>query len=132
MIKLISIKFAGNIFLIVSGLLALFHILVLTNIVSSDMVWGGQIADSETNLFIMEMVSLFATLVFMYVVAIRIGYLRQGKSGKTNSIGVWLVFAYLMLNTLGNLASGVSLENLIFTPVSLLLAFCAFRLAIEK
>jgi len=38
----------------------------------------------------------------------------------------------LILNTLGNLASGVSFEKLIFAPITLVLAFCAFRLAIEK
>jgi hypothetical protein len=47
-------------------------------------------------------------------------------------VGIWLVFAYLLLNTLGNLASGISFEKLVFAPITILLAFCAFRLAIEK
>jgi hypothetical protein len=45
---------------------------------------------------------------------------------------VWLIFVFLLLNTLGNLASGVSFENLIAAPVTIILALCAFRLAIEK
>jgi hypothetical protein len=48
------------------------------------------------------------------------------------NIGVWLVFAFLLLNTLGNLASGVSFENLIAAPITIILALCALRLAIEK
>ena len=37
-----------------------------------------------------------------------------------------------ILNTIGNRASGVTVENLIFTPLTLVIAFCALRLAIEK
>ena len=61
--------------------------------------------------------------------------MKQIKSGKSNrwiNIGVWIVFAYLVLNTLGNFASGVSLETLVFGPLTIIMAFCALRLAIEK
>jgi hypothetical protein len=33
---------------------------------------------------------------------------------------------------IANFASGVAFENLIFAPVAVVLAFCAFRLAMEK
>jgi hypothetical protein len=45
---------------------------------------------------------------------------------------VWIIFVFLLLNTLGNLASGVSAENFVFAPITLVLALCALRLAIEK
>ena len=48
------------------------------------------------------------------------------------NIGVWIIFIFLLLNTLGNLASDVSAENFIFAPVTIVLALCAFRLRIEK
>jgi hypothetical protein len=38
----------------------------------------------------------------------------------------------MLLNTLGNLASGASFENLIAAPITVILALCALRLAIEK
>jgi hypothetical protein len=46
------------------------------------------------------------------------------------TVGVWLIFAYLLLNTVGNLASGVAFEKLLFAPLTLFLALCAFRLAL--
>jgi len=60
------------------------------------------------------------------------GYVQVGKFYTAINIGVWLIFAYLLLNTLGNLASGISLEKLLFAPITIILALCALRLAIEK
>lgn len=130
--KLISVKLAGNLLLISLGLLAIFDILIILNVVPSSIVWGGQIKDSATNLIILELIALVVTLIFAIVIAAKMDYIKAGGFTKAVSIGVWIIFAYLILNTLGNLASGVSFENLIFAPITLALAFCAFRLAIEK
>lgn len=61
------------------------------------------------------------------------------------SLGLLLIFHLLvLLNFLpadmiwggqanaDNLASGVSAENFILAPITLILALCAFRLAVEK
>jgi hypothetical protein len=48
------------------------------------------------------------------------------------TILLWIIFAYSLLNALGNLASGVSVENLIFAPISILIAVLVLRLALEK
>ena len=52
--KLISEKLAGNLLLISLGLLAIFDILILLNIVPSNIVWGGQIKDPAANLVVLE------------------------------------------------------------------------------
>jgi hypothetical protein len=51
-------------------------------------------------------------------------------SGLVN-FGVWLIFAFLLLNTLGNLASGATFESLFAAPLTILVALCALRLALE-
>ena len=130
--KLISEKLAGNLLLISLGLLAIFDILILLNIVPSNIVWGGQIKDPAVNLIVLELIALVVTFIFAIVITAKMGYIKAGGFTKAVNIGVWIIFAYLILNTLGNLASGVSFENLIFSPITLALAFCAFRLAIEK
>ena len=130
--KLINAKLVGNVLLIALGLLAIFDILVLLNVVPSNVLWGGAIKGSTTNLLVLETIALFVTFVFAIIVAAKIDYIRAGKFKKVVNIGVWVIFAYLLLNTVGNLASGVSFENLIFAPITVVLAFCAFRLAIEK
>ena len=130
--KLISAKLAGNILLAAMGLLFVFHILVLLKVIPADIVWGGRIQGVPSNLFTLEIVSLLVTLLFMLIIAAKIGYIQAGKLLGAVNIGVWLILAYLILNTLGNFASGVSFENLIAAPITVILALCAFRLAIEK
>lgn len=128
--KLVSARLAGNILLVSLGLLLVFHVLVLLKVVPADMIWGGNA--NAGNLITLEVVAIAVTLFFGLVIASKTGYVNAGKFTGVVNILVWLVFAFLLLNTLGNLASGVSAENFIFAPVTVILAFCAFRLAVEK
>jgi hypothetical protein len=130
--KLISPKLAGKILLVLFGLLVIFHILVITNLFPTNVVWGGQAGGSPSNLRALETVSLLLTVLFAMVVAARIGYIKAGKLGKVINILLWIIFAYLLLNTAGNLASNSSLEKLLFTPITILAAFLVLRLAVEK
>jgi hypothetical protein len=128
--KLISVKIAGNVLLISLGLLLVFHVLVLLGIVPADIIWGGQA--NSANLIALEIVAMIVTLFFGFIIASKMGYVKAGKLAIVENIAVWLVFIFLLLNTLGNLASGISTESLIFAPITLVLALCALRLAIEK
>ena len=130
--KWISAKVAGNILLFSLGLLFLFHVLVLLKAIPADIVWGGQIGGVPKNLVALEAVALLVTAFFILIVAAKTGYVQADKWSGVINVGIWLIFAYLLLNTLGNLASGISFEKLMFAPVTIILAFCAFRLAIEK
>jgi hypothetical protein len=130
--KLIGARLAGNILLASLGLLFIFHVLVLLGILPAGIVWGGQIRGAQANLLTLESAALLVTLLFIVIVAAKIGYIRADKLSGIVNIGVWLIFAFLLLNTLGNLASGVSFENLIAAPITIFLALCALRLAIEK
>jgi len=130
--KLISMKLAGNLLLGSLGLLAMFHILVLLRVIPADIVWGGAIQNSTTSLFPLEMISLFVALLFAVVIAAKAGYIKALRFQAAVNIGVWVVFAILLLSMVANFASGVAFENLIFAPIAVVLAFCAYRLAIEK
>ena len=130
--NLISAKLAGNILLAAFGLLAVFHVLVLLGVIPAEIVWGGMIQGVPSNLITLEIISLLVTLLFLAIIAARTGVIPAGRFSGAVRVGVWLIFAYLLLNTLGNLASGVSFENLVFAPVTIFLALCAFRLATEK
>ncbi len=129
--KLISAKWAANILLISFGLLAVFDIFILLNILPSDIVWGGQIKDPTSKLIFVA-TGFFVIFLFAIIVAAKVNYIQAEKFRKAANIGIWVMFVYLILNTLGNLVSSVSFENLIFAPITLVLAFCALRLAIEK
>ena len=130
--KLISMKLAGNLLLGSSGLLAVFHLLVLLGVIPADIVWGGAIQNSTTSLFPLEMISLLVTLLFAVVIAAKAGYIKVFRFQTAVNIGVWVVFAILLLSMLANFASGVAFENLVFAPIAVVLAFCAYRLASGK
>ncbi len=127
--KIISASLAGKILLGALILLMLLHILILLRVVPSDIIWGGQI--NSTNLVTLEIIALFMILVFIGIVAAKMGFIKLGRFKRVVNIGVWIIFVYLLLNTVGNLASGVSVEKLILAPITLVMAFCALRLAIE-
>ena len=130
--KLVSAKLAGNILLASMGLLFIFHLLVLIKVIPADIVWGGQIKGVQANLIMLEAVALLVILFFTLIIAAKTGYIKAVKFAAVVNIGVWLIFAFMLLNTLGNLASGNSFENLVFAPITIILAFCAYRLAMEK
>jgi len=129
--KIISAKIAGNILIIFLLLLFIFHILILLRIVPYEIVWGGQIRNSSS-LIIFEVIALFLTLVFILIISMKIGYIKAGKFRKIINIGVWFIFVYFLLNIIGNLASGVSMEKLIFAPITIIITLLAFILAVEE
>ena len=130
--KLLSAKLAGRILIGAFVLMLIMHVLVLTGVMPSNLIWGGQVAADGSNLLQLEIVAISLTLIFAGIAAGKMKTLNSGKSNRWINIGVWIVFAYLVLNTLGNFASGVSLETLVFGPLTIIMAFCALRLALEK
>ncbi len=130
--KLISAKLAGNILLGIYGLLILFHLLVLARVVPSGVVWGGQLGESPTNLVTQETIAVVVTAFFMVIVASKLDYIKAGKFSKVIQVLLWVIFVYSLLNIVGNIASSSSAEKWIFIPISIVVAFLVFRLAIEK
>jgi hypothetical protein len=128
--NIITAKLAGNILLASTGGLFVFHILVLLGVVPFEMIWGGQAG--ARNIVVLEIVAMLIILVFAGIVAVKAGYINADTLRGAVNVGAWLIFGFLLLNTLGNLASGVSAENFVFAPFTFVLALCAFRLAIEK
>jgi len=123
---------AGIILLSAFGLLLVLHILIIAQVVPANIVWGGQIKADQSNLMQMEIVAITLTVFFAGIVAAKIKSLRANNPKKLITIGMWVVFAYLVLNTLGNFASGGSAETWFFSPLTIVMALCALRLAIEK
>jgi len=130
--KVIPVKLAGSVLLIALVLLAILHVLILFQVVPPGIVWGGQLGGSPGNLVVLETIALLVTLFFALIIAVKAGFIRTTRFKRAAGLGMWLVFAYFVLNTFGNLASGVSTERLLFAPITILLAVLALRLALEK
>jgi len=130
--KVMSSNLAGKILLATFILMLILHILILSQIIPANIVWGGQINEDQSNLVPLEIVAILVTLVLTGIVAAKIDLINAGKFKKATNVGMWVVFAYLILNIFGNFASGISAETLFFGPLTIVMAFCALRLAIEK
>ncbi len=131
--KLIHPKISGIVLLILMALMAVFHILVISGIVPQHMVWGGQLKDvPRSEVVMLESIAFIITLLFILIIAMRLDYIFAGKYKKVVNAGIWVIFGFMILSTLGNLNSSVTIEKLIFTPVSIISALCALRLGITK
>ncbi|MCK4699855.1 MAG: hypothetical protein KAT38_05960 [Bacteroidales bacterium] len=128
--KLLSAKLAGTILLVFMFLLIIFHLLIIFNVIPMDIFLGGQIKNTSTNILLMELIALVVTLVFILIITAKIN--KSAKYRKLVNIGVWIIFIYLILNTLANLASEQFIEKAVLAPMTLIMSFFAFRLAIEK
>jgi len=129
--RLISTRTSGNVLLALFALLAAFHIVLLFNLLPSSIVWGGR-AGSSSALPGLLTISLIFNFLFAIAVAVKIGYIKVAKDSRVINSLLWLIFAYLLLNTAGNFLSNSSFEKLLFTPITIVAAFLVFRLAIEK
>jgi hypothetical protein len=124
-------KLAGIVFITISTIALFMHVLILLNVLPHDFVWGGRLK-SEENLILLESLSIIVQIIFISIIAVKAGYLFEGKFKRTANVGTWVIFAIMVLNTIGNLASNSALETMAMTPVTIVLALLAFRLAIEK
>ena len=131
MTKLLSAKGTGNVLLILFGLLVIFHILILFNLLPSNIVWGGRVGSSASPRALLT-VSLIFNILFALVVSAKIGYIDVGNLNRVINVFLWMIFAYLLLNTAGNLASSSTLEKLVFTPITIVAAILVFRLVMER
>jgi hypothetical protein len=123
---------AATTLLVILGALAIFHVLMLADALPSGIAWGGQAADSPQTLRTLEVVGLVVTVLFAAVVAAKAGFIGSTRVRGPARIGVWIMFGYFVLNVIGNLASASGVERAIFTPISLVVALLALRLAVEK
>lgn len=129
--SLISFKLAGKITITIIVLFIIFHILVLLSIVPSNLVWGGQITDDAT-VMKHEILCLIRSFIFLAVIIEKLNQNKITKFKKLYNIVFWFLIIYYVINSIANLASGVMLEKLIFTPITVILSILLFRLAIEK
>ena len=127
--SLFNPNLAGNTLLIILGLLIVFHLLVMAGIVPYDIVWTGKI-NSRAQLLRMESVSLVVLALAILMVALRMNYLAFLDAPTVVDVGMWVLFAFFLLNTLGNLTAKSPIEKYGFGTLTLLMSLCCLVLAI--
>ncbi len=108
------------------------HFLILIRVIPAAIVWGGRVAADQSNLYQLEIIAIAAILIFLGLVIAKLRKLKLGVSNRWINVGIWAMFGYLILNTLGNFASGISAETLVFGPLTIVMGLSALRLALEK
>lgn len=128
--NLISERFAGRALTVIFSLTILFHLAVIAGLVPIDMIWGGRLKTQEA-LYVFESISLVLNALMLWVVIIRMNYVKISVNPKVIRVVLWLMFLLFLLNTLGNLMAFNNLETYIFTPVTFLMVVFSLRLAIK-
>ncbi|OCT16295.1 hypothetical protein A8709_02355 [Paenibacillus pectinilyticus] len=129
--KLLSKGLACKIIIAMNTIILMMHVLILLRILPADFVWGGRVY-SESDVTILESISIVVQALFILIIAVKAGYLLHGHFKRTVHAAIWVMFGFMVLNTLGNLASNSSMETIIMTPLTGVLALLLFRLGIEK
>jgi len=129
--KIISESAAGKSLLALLSAIMLFHVLVIINVIPYGIIWGGRIRNRK-ELINLELISIIVNAIMIFVVLIRTGMVGFSIRRRWMRLLFWMMFAFFLLNTLGNLVSLNQVEKFIFTPITLFLSFCSLRLALAK
>jgi hypothetical protein len=117
--------------IIILGLTVVFHVLTVGGVCPMDLVWGGRITE-KNDFYIMESISISVNVLFIFIIVGRGGYLTLGLSKRFFIVGVWIIAALFILNTVGNIFSLNEMERLVFTPVTLILSVAGILLNVSK
>lgn len=109
----------------------LFHVLALLRIVPYEMLWGGRLQNPD-QMVVFESVAILINAIMLGVVCIRARIIQWILKPSVIKIALWIMVVLFALNTLGNLFSKNTLEQLIFTPVTFVLSIFCWRLTIGK
>lgn len=119
---------ARVLFLAISVIAIVYHVLILTGVVDFRYAWGGRLKGRD------EMIQMesFSILIQVLLMAIVLWTPRVVKRGPRLVLGVtfFLLGFLFLLNTAGNLMALTAFERYAFTPMTLLASICAFRMAL--
>ena len=130
MIYKIPFRFAVNSLLTLLSLVMIFHLLILTQVIPYNIVWGGNLQNTE-QMIVFEIVSLLINTLIIITIAIKGKYLKFNLSQRLTDLLIWLFVILFSINTLGNLFAKASIETIAFTPMTFLSALFCFRIVLE-
>lgn len=111
--------------------LSIFHILVLVGVIPYNIVWGGRLK-SETEMYRFEGTSLLIISLFLFFSLVQAQVFSIKFPKIVTKLVLWIMLVLFSLNTVGNLLTKSSLETMIFTPITALLAIFSLILLYTK
>ncbi|MBL7127254.1 MAG: hypothetical protein ISS58_08680 [Dehalococcoidales bacterium] len=109
-----------------------FQILLALGFPFGQVAWGGKYIKLPPGLRIASIFSVAIYVLASILVLERAAIVSVINKSTVVTTGVWILVAFLALNTLSNLASRSKLEKLIMTPVSVTLGLLCLAVAISS
>jgi hypothetical protein len=129
--KLLTHKKAATVALSFLAMLILYHLLILTSIISYENVWAGKLKTLQ-QMYQFEGISIVMTILISWFIAMRSEILKPLIPQRFISVLMWLLVVIFTLNTLGNLQATSQFEKFVFTPITILLTLLSILLALKN
>ncbi|MFN2136096.1 MAG: hypothetical protein ACK2UK_09095 [Candidatus Promineifilaceae bacterium] len=123
---------AANVATVLFGIVAVLQLLLALGVLPVTMAWGGTQTELTLGLRLAGVGAAVVLALFAYVIRRRAGLIGDPPPSTVIKILSWVITAFMVLNTLGNLASQSTAEKIVFAPLTILLAICCFIVSISK
>lgn len=126
----ISDKTIGVILAIFSSFGLVLGLLAVTGIISTKYVWGGKVTE-HSQLIKYELVTLVINLFILWVIAMRVGFMKNRLNTKVLRAVLIVLMLIMLLNTIGNLFAQTMFEKMLAIP-TLISAIGFYTLAARR
>lgn len=123
---------AANIATLLFAIVIILQLLLVLGILPVTMFWGGTQTELTLGLRLASVAAAIILALFAYVIRRRAGLIGSPPPSTLVKILSWVITAFMVLNTLGNLASQSTAEKIVFAPLTILLAITCFIVSISK
>ncbi len=109
---------------IILGLLTaviVFHTLIITQIISYEIVWAGKLK-SVNEMYVFEIISILVNVLLITVLLLKGNVIKHKINDKIINGILWFFVFVFALNTFGNLLAKSLFEKVVFTPITLISA----------
>ena len=108
------------------------QIFLAAGILPISMAWGGRQSQLTVSLRIASIISAVLLGVFIYVIRYRAGLVGKIPIPKIIIVVSWIITAFMAFNTLGNVTSFSSNEQLFFGPITFVLTVACLLVSASK
>ncbi len=124
-IQKLSPRAACRVLIILPALFLVFHALILVGILPKNIVWGGRLTGAT--FYPLEALAIVLNLLLMLAGSVAAGYVTAPRAAGLIDKIKWVLFYFVVFNTIGGLFSITTFEVLL-TPITALYALCLYRL----
>jgi hypothetical protein len=122
-----AVGVAANLATALFALTAVLQLFLAMGLLPVSAAWGGRQDELTLGLRAASLAAIVVLASFAWIMRRRAGLVGDAPPSRWVGIAAWVISGFLVLNTLGNLTSLSSVERLLFTPISLVLAAsCVF------